>query len=528
MKEQKQSQSAMDHVLKYTGIFGGVQGLNILMSVVRNKLASHFLGPVGFALIAIYQSVAEFVNSMTNCGIPFSSVRELAERVGEYSNDAESHDRADHSRTPQNDADRGTLAKNFFTPEIVDFVTVIRTWCLWTGFAAALMSVACAPLLGSLFFHEDEANVWTIALLAPMVLALTITGGELSILKGVRRLRRVALISAIGAFSTLCFTVPFFWSLGLRGILLALNCSTIALTIIHLAFTIPLFPYHVHLFSVAVFHRGWGMVRIGLPYVVAAIAGAGVAMALPALMKNFGSMEDLGHYRAAYGLMVTYAGIVYTAFEADFFPRLSSVNRNRGLRNQTINQQIRVCVLLIAPLLIAMMVGMPLLVRLLYTEKFLPAVPMAICSAFYMFLRSITTPIGYTALACGDSMLFLLMEVIYDVISVCLIFFCYMLWGLTGAGIGLSLSALFDLLLIGITYGLHYNFRLTRSTAGLALQQAILVGTSLVVCLFLQSGWRWFLGLMLLALSTYRSYVILSTETTLIHKLRQRFMPCHK
>ena len=62
---------------------------------------------------------------------------------------------------------------------------------------------------------------------------------------------------------------------------------------------------------------------------------------------------------------------------------------------------------------IAMMVAMPLIVRLLYTEKFLPAVPMAICAAFYMFLRAVTTPIDYTALACGHSGLFLLMEVIH-------------------------------------------------------------------------------------------------------------------
>ena len=497
MNDVKQPKTALDHVLKYTGIFGGVQGLTILMSIVRNKLASHFLGPVGFALIGIYQSVAEFVGSTTNCGIPFSSVRELSERSGEeYRGD----------------------------DNITGFVAVIRTWCLWTAVFGALFCVAGSPLLGYFFFDNEEADSWTIALLAPMIMALSITGGEISILKGLRRLRRVALVSAIGAVSTLCLTVPFFWSMGLRGILLALNCSTVALTLIHLAFTLPLFPYRVHPFSRQVLREGWSMIRIGIPYVLAAIAGSGVAMALPALMKNFGSMQDLGYYRAAYGLMVTYAGIVFTAFEADFFPRLSSVNRDRELRNQTINQQIRVCVLLIAPLLIAMMVGMPLIVRLLTTEKFLPAVPMAICAAFYMFLRAITTPIGYTALACGDTILFLLMEVIYDIVSLGIIFGCYLMWGLIGAGIGLSLSALFDLLLIGFSYGHHYHFRLSRSTTWLTLQQAILLGLTLFVCLYAPALWRWSLGTLLFALSVGRSYVILAAETTLIHSLKERFL----
>ena len=31
------------HILKYTGIFGGVQGLNILMGVVRNKIVAVLL-----------------------------------------------------------------------------------------------------------------------------------------------------------------------------------------------------------------------------------------------------------------------------------------------------------------------------------------------------------------------------------------------------------------------------------------------------------------------------------------------------
>lgn len=502
MNEQKQPQTALDHVLKYTGIFGGVQGLTILISIVRNKLASHFLGPVGYGLIAIYQSIAEFANSSTNLGIPFSSVRELSE----LSEECQSSD-----------------ASKAFTDEVHSFIAVIRTWCLWAAVGGSLLCLIGAPLLWQWFFPEGEVDMWSIALLAPMVAALSITGGEISILKGLHRLSRIALISAFGAISTLCLTVPFFWSLGTCGILLALNCSAIALTAIHLSFTLPLYPYRAYPFSKAILHRGWSMIRIGIPYVLASIAGAGVAMALPVLMKNYGSLEDLGLYRAVYGLMVTYAGIVFTAFEADYFPRLSGVNRDRELRNLTINQQIRVCILLIAPILIAMIVAMPLIMRLLFTEKFLPAVPMAICAAFYMFLRAITTPIGYTALACGESGLFLLMEIIYDAVSLALIFGCYELWGLTGAGIGLSLSALFDLMLIGICYCWHFGFRLSPSTAWLALQQALILGAGMTVCL-LMSGWgRWMLGFVLFGLSLRLSYSVLSVETTIIDKIHRRF-----
>ena len=91
-----------------------------------------------------------------------------------------------------------------------------------------------------------------------------------------------------------------------------------------------------------------------------------------------------------------------------------------------------------------------------------------------------------------------------------------------GAGIGLSLSALFDLVLIGVCYGRHYGFRLSSSTTLLALQQTILLALTLVVCLYAPPVWRWLMGGLLFVLSLVRSYVVLAAETTIIDKIRHR------
>ena len=39
------------HILKYISLFGGVQGLNVLIGVVRNKFVAILLGPQGVGLI---------------------------------------------------------------------------------------------------------------------------------------------------------------------------------------------------------------------------------------------------------------------------------------------------------------------------------------------------------------------------------------------------------------------------------------------------------------------------------------------
>jgi len=66
------------HILKYMGIFGGVQGLNILMSIVRNKVVAVLLGTAGMGLISLFNATVRLVSDSTNLGLSMSAVRELS------------------------------------------------------------------------------------------------------------------------------------------------------------------------------------------------------------------------------------------------------------------------------------------------------------------------------------------------------------------------------------------------------------------------------------------------------------------
>ncbi|MCR4995452.1 MAG: oligosaccharide flippase family protein [Bacteroidales bacterium] len=479
----KHDDATLDHVLKYTGVFGGVQGINILIGVVRNKLASKFLGAAGIGLMGFYSSITDFVNNCSNFGIPISSVQHLSELFEE-----------------------GDAAA------IRSFIRVVRTWCLWSSAVAVLLCAIAAAIYDV-----------RVALLAPMVIGMIITGGEISLLKGLRRLKRVAFISLIAAIATFCLTVPFFWSMGTRGIILSLDCTAVAIMLIHLCFTVPLYAWRVAPFSKAVFCAGLPLLRIGIPYVLTGVVSAAVAVVLQSFLKEHSSETILGYYRVGYTMMVAYAGVIFTALESDFFPRLSSVNHDVLRRNQTINRQIRACMLLLSPMLIALIVMMPLLLQLLYTEEFLPAVGMTVCAAFYMFFRCLSVPIAYTALARGDSRLFLLMEIIYDFFMLGAVIGCYLLWGLHGIGIGLSLSSFFDFMLVGTCYRRIYSFRLERSTWLHTLIQGTFLFLAIVACLVLPVGWKYAVGLLLFLLSVAASYKVLLRESAIVQRLHQRF-----
>ena len=72
-------ESSYGHVLKYVGIFGGVQGLSILVGLVRNKVVAHFLGPDGMGLVSLFNSTINFISQSTNLGISFSAVKHVSE-----------------------------------------------------------------------------------------------------------------------------------------------------------------------------------------------------------------------------------------------------------------------------------------------------------------------------------------------------------------------------------------------------------------------------------------------------------------
>lgn len=480
----KHNDTNLDHVLKYTGVFGGVQGLSIIISIIRNKLASGLLGAIGFGLMGFYISVGDFINSCSNMGIPVLSVQRISELFEEEDQEG-----------------------------IHYFTKVMRTWCLW---AALLALLVCS--MAACFYD------WHIILLAPMVMALPITGGELSLLKGLRRLKRVAVISLLAAISTFCLTIPFFWAFHLNGIILSLDCSTLAVMGIHLAFTLPIIPWRVSPFSRTVMHDGLPLLRFGIPYVLAGIVGTGVVLAFQTFLREYSSDAVLGYYRVGYTIMVTYAGIVFTALESDFFPRLSSVNHDSARCNLIINQQIRACMLIMTPMLIVLIVIMPFLIHLLYTDEFLPSVEMTIFAVFYMFFRCISVPIEYTALAHGDSKIYMVMEMIYDLFLLTAIISGYMLMGLTGIGIGMSAASLFDIILVGICYSRYYAFHFERSTLLFTAKQGILLVLAMSACLLLPIDYKHLCGLVLFILSLWASYNVLISESGSMQHLRQRLM----
>ena len=75
---EERTDNGYNHILKYTGLFGGVQGFIILIGLVRNKAMALLLGAGGMGFNSLLTSMQNFASQCTNLGISFGAVPRLS------------------------------------------------------------------------------------------------------------------------------------------------------------------------------------------------------------------------------------------------------------------------------------------------------------------------------------------------------------------------------------------------------------------------------------------------------------------
>lgn len=486
----KENNTTYDHIVKYIGLFGGVQGIIMLIGVLRNKAAAYFLGASGLGLINVYNKVIGLVNQATNLGISFSAVKHVAELS----------DVADKRR-------------------LTELVGTVRAWSLMTAALGVLVGLLMAPLL-SWWTFKDYSYTHTFCILSLVVAMMAITGGEIAILKGLKQLKKVAVISLFATLATLLVCVPLYYIWGVGSVLWSLVLSNAAVLAIHLHYSTKVVPWSAAILELKRVKDGIPMAKLGIAFVLAGILGQGADYLIIAfLQNNGGGLDTVGLYNAGYFLAANIGSLLFVAVEADFFPRLSALSNDFVEMNRTVNRQIKACVLLMAPCLMLEVLAIPVLVPLLYTSAFSQAAPMAVYGIFYLFFKAMTLPVAYLALAKGDSGTYLVAELLYDVFIALAIPVAFEHYGLVGAGFALSLAGVFDFVLILVYYGVKFKFRMDFSPFKIYILQFLLLAACVYSFTMPVLWMRLAVNVGALVCSAVLSYRHLGRETEIIKRL---------
>ena len=480
------------NLLKYMGLFGGVQGLNMLISLVRNKVTAVLLGTAGVGVLALFNSALNMLNSLTNLGVPFSTVRNLA-----------------------------AISQEHDLEKTCSYVRVVRCWSIVVSLLGLVACFVLSPWLSRWSFGTDTYTSdfrW----LSVAVALTTLSACELAILKAVRQMRPIIRISWMSALGSLVIVVPIYAIYGKSGIVAVLILVAIWITVITYAASLKVFPLQRGVLTRTSLSKGGTLIYLGIAFILAGIFGSVSDYLLRAFLVYRGSIDVAALYNAANAILLTYMGSVFVAIDNDYFPKLSGLIQNKQACCSLVNGQMKVAYLLIAPLLAGVLLFLPLVMPVLYSAEFSIANVIIQYGASYLAFKSLTLPLSYMTLAYGDSKWYLILEFGYALCFVLVMSAGYIYDSLQGLGIGLSLMGLVDFIVLVFFTRFRYDLRIFRSTWMTAMKLLPLLLLSFFWSLQKPSFSYWIGGIIIFVVTVVLTVYLLSKETDFIATLRNR------
>lgn len=429
------SDSSYSRIIKLSSFFGGIQFLNIAIALIRNKLVAILLGPNGVGLMSLFNSTANMLGNLTQMGLPISGVREISQ----YKNNAQEQQRR---------------------------INMIRVWSFILGCLGMLLCFVFSPLLSRFTFNWGNHTFHFMAL-SPVILFTTLANGEIAIMKGTYRMRRLAYRSVWSIVAALVVSVPLYYFFGETGIVPSLVAIAMCQYLINMSGRMSLKDISETI------NLGKPVVRLGLAFVVAGLFGSGSDFIIRTYLNNTGDLSVVGLYNTGYMIAVTYGGMLFASMDNEYYPRLSTIPELGLEFNYVVNRQIYLFLLITALFSALLMLLMPYIVPLLFSSKFAGIVPMAKWAVLGLLARAAYLPIEYISLARGDGKSFMIIDCVgYVIVLICVIV-GYHLWGITGTGIGIAASAFICLLFdLAYTYW-RFHFVMTFSNIILVIISGI-------------------------------------------------------
>lgn len=470
-------------VLKSSALIGGSSAVNVLAGIVRMKFAAVFLGPAGVGLLGAYTAILAPLALIGGLGITSSGVRQIAEAAG--------------------DNDRQKIARA---------TLVVRRISLLCGLLGLILTLLLAfPLSVAMF--GDGSHAPALSVLSITLFMGAIAGGLGAILQGLRRIRDMAEKISFDALLGLPIALTLMAIWGLKAIVPMICATALVSLTVTWWFSRRVEVAPVQLSWRETWTEAFPMLKLGLVFMSSGLVTTAVAFLIRLMIIRMLGLEASGIYSAAWTLSSYYVGFILSAMGADFYPRLTGVNKNNVEVNRLVNEQAEVGLLIALPGIFATLGLAPLVISLFYTAMFLPAVEVLQWQVLGVLLRVVSWPIGYLLLAKSAKWWFFLSETASNLLLLGLTWLGIKAYGISGAGMGfLAMYVCYALLIYFIARRITGFF---WSRANLRLIAVAIGASALAFTLarLLPALWGACLGSILAAASAWYSLRTLSELT---------------
>ena len=462
--------------MKATSIFGGVQVFNIVISIIRSKFIAVLLGPTGMGIAGLLTSTTSLIGGLTNFGLGTSAVKNVA---------------------------AANVTGNQTRIAIV--ITVLKRWVWITGILGFLVTLGLSPWLSELTFGNHNytlAFIW----ISITLLFAQLTTGQLVVLQGMRKLQYLAKANLAGSSIGLIITVPLYFLFGLDAIVPVIVIASLISLSLSWYFARKVKIKVIQVSPIRTLAEGKSMLAMGFMISMSGMISLGASYIVRIYISNIGGVDQAGLYYAGFTIITTYVGLIFTAMETDYYPRLSAVASNNELCKKTINQQAEIALLIMGPIIMVFLTFIQWVVIVLYSNKFISINEMLHWAALGLYFKAVSVSIAFILLAKGASKLFFWNEVISNFNILVLNLLGYHFMGLTGLGISFLVGYMFYLIQMFILSKRKFEFSFSSTLIRIFIIQFLLAIGSFIAVRFLSNPYPYIIGVVLILVSSSYSY----------------------
>lgn len=418
-------------IFKSTFLFGFVQIVRLLVSVIRNKVIALVLGPTGMGMISVFNSSINFIKTGAGLGIAQSAVKDISE--------ANSCD------------DKVRLSRT---------ISLTNRICVITSLLGLIVTIVFSPILSKSGFG-NYTYILSFILLGFAIAFDIFTDNQLAILKGMRRLRSLAMASIIGSIMSLVTGVPLFIIFKEQGIIPSIIISAFSALIVTALFVRKI-PYdRIDLSFKELWHEGNPMIKMGVSLMMINFVSYIFDFIIIAFVRNGGGITDVGIYGVGSALIFSYFSIVTTALATDYYPRLAAVSKDNVRVEEEVNKQARVGLTFIIPLAALFVLFTPLIIRILFTEEFALANHFTDIAIFGVVLAIVSDCLGYILIAKQEAKIFLTVTFSFRIVLLPIYLLLYHFLGLLGLGMAHVINCTGQIVVYSIIGRRKYNVRVS-------------------------------------------------------------------
>nr|WP_255529317.1 O-antigen translocase [Luteimonas sp. MC1572] len=402
--------------MRSSSIIGGASVINILIGLLRTKVAAVVLGPAGIGLIGFLSNLMATAATVAAMGSGVVGTRQIA---------------AANATT-----DAVTLATS-------------RRALFWGTLALAVLGSSLFWLMRDELATQvlDDASLTgAVGWLALGVGFSVAAGSQSALLNGMRRIGDLARTSVLSALLATIVGVPVLLHWREQGLLAYLLLTPISTFLVGYWYTSRLPGIGRAPLVWSDLRREWSfLARLGMPVMLAGLVVLAGQLLVRTMVQHELGVDALGYFEAAWVISMTYAGFVLRAMGTDFYPRLTAVIHDPAAVNRLVNEQSEAALMLAGPVLLGVLALAPWVVQLLYSNEFAEAAGVLRWQIMGDILKVACFPLGYIILAAGEGRTFLFSDTLSMGVFVLTVWIGVPTFGLPATGIAFLLMYMVNL-----------------------------------------------------------------------------------